>query len=662
MGGELAERLLARKGGHAVMLRVANEVCDVLTRACDGAVALHRFGSPEQLFVAMEHARFQADAMLLGVGLEQPVRVVQRIHSFGLDVPVLVMTEPARNEQLSQALKFAPFIGRDVSSWCCDSLESLPKVLTAAVTRTRKRRQFKGSIAEAQRNLGKLRSDRPPVSHYFERLLDRAPMGVVNVDVHGTILSLNRYACQVLGISEREALGTAFRGYLPENEHPRLRDILARCVAPMRAKRPEILEVRPKGGSARHAEVIASSLVDRTGQLGATVFLQDVTDKVWEERKRLKAEEALRSSEARYRELIQTMSEALAMTDKDYRITFVNRSFCDMFGYTVKETVRRPLLEFVHPDDRAMMAERMAARGEDAAERFETTWVARDGRVIHTLTSPRTFVDGDGRFAGCLGVFTDITERKRVEQWERAHLQELAHVSRITTIGQMSSQIAHELAQPLTAIGGMSAALLKLLRAQAVSEKDTHETLSEISIQADRARDIIIRLRDFVRNEELRRADIDINDLIRTVIRLANPRLQNGRLEMGLDLTEGLPPVLGDRVLIEQVLLNLVRNALEAMEGDPGRSHRVAVCSAPHGEDELEVLVSDTGPGLGKEFMDELFQPFFTTKAEGMGMGLAITRSVINAHGGRIWAEPNPGGGAVFRFTLPLTSAKDRET
>ncbi len=776
----------APERGHAALLGVDNTAHRLLVERLDGRITLRRFGSPNQLFAAMEHAGLQADALVLGVQLEQPVRVVQRVHGFGLDIPVLVMTEPARYEQFSQALKFAPFIGNDVKSWCCDSLETLPRVLTEAVNRAQKRRQFKGSMAEAQRHLGKLPGERPQVTHYFQRLLDRAPIGVLNVDVQGTILSLNRYACRVFEVNERETLGTAVSRFLPEEEHHRLRDIIARCVAPMSKRVPEILAIQSQGGLARHVEVIASSLVDRTGQLGATLIFQDVTARVQAERRRQRAEDALRSSEERYRELIQTMNEALAMTDQDYHITFVNRSFCEMFGYSVNEVLGRPLLDLVHPDNQAMVAKRMAAKDDCPARRFETAWLARDGHSIYTLTSPRTFVDAEGHFAGCLGVFTDITDRKRVEeelrnseaqlrlvtdaipmlivyldreqrlrfvnraftdwyrverdksiglhladligdlayrtmrpsieaaldgqtveceqslvvpdqverdvrcafvpdmddasslhglvavisditeskhieQWERTRLQELAHVSRITTIGEMSSQIAHELAQPLTAISAMSTALSKLLKTDRATRDDIGETLSEISMQSSRAREIIIRLRDFVRNEEVRHIPIDINDLIRTVVRLAEPEVRHRSMEMVLELVDDLPRMNGDRILIEQVLLNLVRNAMDAMFGHGDGVHRLTIRCAADGKEWQEVSVSDTGPGLSADLKSKIFEPFFTTKADGMGMGLAITRSVIEAHGGRLRVECNPSGGATFRFSLPVETDTDSE-
>jgi PAS domain S-box-containing protein len=491
------------------------------------------------------------------------------------------------------------------------------------------------------------------VTHFVERLLDRAPIGVLNVDVRGMILGVNRYACQVLAASEREALGVPFTRFLPPAEHARLRGLIGRCVAPVRKQTPEIFEIDAGAGRQRHVEVIASSLVDRTGQLGSTLILQDVTDRVLAEHRRQSAEAALRESERRYREVVQTMNEGLAMTDAEYRITFVNQAFSDMFGLDSEALVGRPLHELVHPDHARLLQERMAIRGMCGSSRFEAAWIAGDGQILHTLTSPRHFFDQSGDFTGCLGVFTDITESKRIERLERQRLLELAHVSRVTTIGQMSSQIAHELSQPLTAINALSSALVKLFEADAASIDETRDTLREISGQAKRARDIVIRLRDFVRKSELQFDAVDLNDTIRTVLRLANVESRHRGMTVALDLAEDLPEVTADRVLLEQVLLNLVRNAIDAMESLAPTQRRLRLSSAMLGDDAIRITVADSGPGLTEEYMPDLFQPFFTTKTDGMGMGLAITRSIIEAHGGTIDAEQNPGGGALFRFTVP---------
>ena len=402
--------------GTAVLLQVGEEADGLIATAVQGRIALSRARAPSELFEALEAASSKPHALVIGTGVDEPVRVVQRARSSGADMPVLILTDREHREQLAQTLRFAPFIGHDVTPWSGDDIADLPDVLVRSVERSLKRRHFKGSIAEAQRHLGQIPKGPPQVTHFVERLLDRAPIGVLNVDVHGTILSLNRYACQVLAASERDALGTSLTQFLPESQHLRFRNLIARCVAPMRKRMPEILEMHSEAGERRHVEVIASSLVDRTGQLGATLILQDVTDRVQAERERQAAETALRASERRYRELVETMNEGLAMTDAHYRITFVNRTFCQMFALDAGEVLGRPLLDLVHDQDKAMMQERIAARSSCASPSFETAWTGGDGRILYTLTSPRHFFDEQGTFTGCLGVFTDITERRRVEE------------------------------------------------------------------------------------------------------------------------------------------------------------------------------------------------------------------------------------------------------
>jgi PAS domain S-box-containing protein len=771
----------AQAPGVAVLLQVGDEADALISNAVAGRIVLSRAQAPNELFEVLEAASSKPHALVIGTGVDEPVRVVQRARSSGADMAVLILTERERREQLAQTLRFAPFIGHDVTPWSRDDLGKLPDVLVRSVERALKRRHFKGSIAEAQRHLGRIPNGTPQVTHFVERLLDRAPIGVLNVDVHGTILSLNRYACQVLAASERDALGTVLTQFLPETEHIRFRNLIARCVAPMRKRMPEILEIRSEAGAWRHVEVIASSLVDRTGQLGATLILQDVTDRVLAERKRQAAEAALRAGERRYRELVETMNEGLAMTDAHYRITFVNRTFCQMFALDASEVLGRPLLDLVHAQDKDMMRERIASRSSCASPSFETAWTGGDGRMLYTLTSPRHFFDEQGAFTGCLGVFTDITERrrvaeelrqseaqlrlvtdaipvlivyldraqrlrffnrafadwyglndsgkgallgevigtathrkvqplveaalggepvecemaiafrgqvsrdvrcslipdsdqedrvrgivavitditerKRIEQWERQHLLELSHVSRVTTIGQMSSQIAHELSQPLTAINGLSTALVKLRESDSASPDEVNETLREISGQAKRAREIVIRLRDFVRRSEIRYIAIDMNETIRTVVRLANVEASHQRIRVELVLAQDLPEVSADRVLIEQVLLNLVRNAVDAMEALPGDARHLRIASEAPDVARVRVSVTDNGTGLTDELIPNLFEPFFTTKDDGMGMGLAITRSIIQAHDGVLEAHNNPDAGATFRFTLPTAPA-----
>lgn len=640
--------------GRVILLNVDLNVRNLLAGSAGVQFCFDEMASASQMFVELEQMKCEIDAMLLGVQLKEPVRIAQRIHSMGRDIPLLILTEPQRYEQLRQALKFAPFLGNYVVPWSTGELEKLPGMLLETVRRTQKRRAYRGSIAAAQKRLVDVRRERPQVTHYLDRLLDHAPIGVLNIDISGSVLGVNRRASQILRLTEREALGTSLLNFFPETDRETLRNMIAQCVAPARMRLPEVFDISTSVGTVCYIEVMASSLVDRSGQLGATVIIQDVTARVRAEQERREAEEALRISERRYRELVQTMSEALALTDAEHFITYVNESFCSMFGYSSDEVIGKHLLSLVHADDYDIMRERMSKPVQvKGVQRYETAWVTKEGERIYTLTSPKRIFDPDNGYVGCLGVFTDITERKQVEEREKKHMVELAHVSRVTTIGEMSSQIAHELAQPLTAIAGLSTGCLKMLKSGTGEQEEILESITDISQQAKRAREIVVRLRNFVRNEEMQYARIELNELVRTVVNLVEVEARWNQLPVNLQLHEPLPATRGDRILIEQVVLNLVRNGIEAMQQTERIRRSLTIRTSSLDAGMLQVEVIDTGTGISEANLKQIFEPFFTTKSDGMGMGLVISRSIIDAHGGRLSAKRNKQGGATFCFTLP---------
>ena len=345
--------------------------------------------------------------------------------------------------------------------------------------------------------------------------------------------------------------------------------------------------------------------------------------------------------------------------DTTQRVRFFNRAFADWYGLgeggtnaLLRDVIGAATHEQVCPLVDAALA------GEPVECELAIAYRGQVSRDVRCSLIPD--LDQDARVRGVVAVITDITERKRIEQWERQHLLELSHVSRVTTIGQMSSQIAHELSQPLTAINGLSTALVKLVERGSAGTEEVRETLREISGQAKRAREIVIRLRDFVRRSEIRYIAIDMNETIRTVVRLANIEARHQGIRVELVLAEDLPEVSADRVLIEQVLLNLVRNAVDAMEAVPADARHLRIASAAPDGARVQVTVTDNGAGLTDELIPSLFEPFFTTKDDGMGMGLAITRSIVQAHEGELEVHNNPDAGASFRFTLPTAPARDR--
>jgi two-component system sensor histidine kinase TtrS len=248
----------------------------------------------------------------------------------------------------------------------------------------------------------------------------------------------------------------------------------------------------------------------------------------------------------------------------------------------------------------------------------------------------------------------EASERRRAEAEARERQAELAHVHRLNTMGEMASGFAHELNQPLAAIVNYAKGTVRRLRQGAMAADELLPVLEQVATQAERAAAIIRRIRAFIRKEEPRHAALDLNKAIRDTIDLMTTEAGRQGVRLVLDLAEPLPLVSADVIQLEQVIVNLVRNAIEAMVDAGTPTRRVTLTTARAASGAVEVAVADTGPGLPEAGRDRLFDPFFTTKADGLGLGLSISQSIVEAHGGRLTAETGAGGGAVFRFTLPV--------
>jgi two-component system sensor histidine kinase DctS len=247
----------------------------------------------------------------------------------------------------------------------------------------------------------------------------------------------------------------------------------------------------------------------------------------------------------------------------------------------------------------------------------------------------------------------DITDRKRAEEDARVHQQELAHVLRRSTMGEMAAVFAHEVNQPLSAIISYAKGCVHRLRAGSWSPEALLPALDEIVSQAVRAGEIIRRMRHFVGKGELQRQSLDLNDLVNEVLHFVTAEAREHDVRLHVELAADLPSLEGDGVQIEQVILNLLRNALEAIYEDPGPQPLLTVCTRRVGGN-VEVAVCDSGAGLRPDIAADVFEPFVTSKSAGLGMGLSICRSIIDAHGGRVWSTANPDRGMTFYFTLPL--------
>jgi C4-dicarboxylate-specific signal transduction histidine kinase len=252
-----------------------------------------------------------------------------------------------------------------------------------------------------------------------------------------------------------------------------------------------------------------------------------------------------------------------------------------------------------------------------------------------------------------IGAVMDMTAAKRAEEELHQARADLAHVTRVTTLGELTASIAHEVNQPVCAVVTNADAGLRWLAAQPPDLEEARQALGRIVNEGNRASEVIDRVRALVKKAPPRKDRLDINEIILEVIALTRSEVHRNRVALQVQLLSGLPPISGDRIQLQQVILNLIINAIEAMSGMSDGPREVLVGSRNDGADDVLVAVRDSGRGLDAERLDHLFDAFYTTKPNGLGMGLAISRSIIEAHGGRLWATPNGPRGAIFQFMLP---------
>lgn len=369
-----------------------------------------------------------------------------------------------------------------------------------------------------------------------------------------------------------------------------------------------------------------------------------------------RAEVAGRTEAAWRRAMEDSALVALRARDFDGRCLYVNRTFCDMVGLPAEQMVGLlPPMPYWPPDAFEEMTERnrRSLAGQAPREGFEARWQHSSGRMIDVMVFESPLVDAGGRQIGWMGSIIDITERKRLEERERRQVETLAHNARLTMLGEVASTLAHELNQPLTAIASYNAGIGNSLAKLGVQDELVLGALQRLGQQAEHAGRIVARIREFLTRREPRHEACDLNEVIGAAVDLLRRDAQRRDIALELSLAPGVPSVLADAVLIEQVVINLVRNAADALLArDSGR--RIAVSSRVAG-DFVRVDVRDNGPGLQGRRIEQLCAPFYSTKAEGMGMGLAICRSIVEAHQGVLDASDATNGGALFSFSLPLS-------
>jgi two-component system sensor histidine kinase DctS len=382
------------------------------------------------------------------------------------------------------------------------------------------------------------------------------------------------------------------------------------------------------------------------------------------------AENALRQQMAFRTAMEDSLLTGLRARDLEGRVTYVNPAFCRMVGLPAEELIgKKPPMPYWAPEAMADYEYRFkkVLQG-DAVPQFETVFQRPDGVRVPVLVFEAPLVDGAGHHTGWMSSMLDITDRKRAEDLARQQQEKLETSSRLATMGEISSMLAHELNQPLAAISSYTTGALNVLAragdgappATPLDAGMLRRALEQANTQARRAGQIIRSVHEFVKKREPRREHVAIPELVEGIRALVELQARQSYVALQFEVPPGLPPVLADRLLLEQVLLNLTRNGIEAMQGiDPERRLLRIAAQARLGQ--VAVSVADNGHGIAPEVAERLFSPFFSTKAEGMGMGLSICRTAIEFHGGTLTHADNPGGGTVFTFTLQQVQAEQAD-
>ena len=364
------------------------------------------------------------------------------------------------------------------------------------------------------------------------------------------------------------------------------------------------------------------------------------------------APEPIDSESALLRSILETVPDAMVVIDRRVTVQFFSKAAERLFGYAADE-VRGQNVKILMPSPYRDQHDRYLRRYQETGERR----IIGIGRVVvgqrkDGSTFPMELSVGEASGGHLFtGFVRDLTERQRNER--RLHeLQDgLLHVSRLSTMGQMAAALAHELNQPLTATANYSRAAIRLLEAKQPNLDRIRQAMQNAADQTMRSGEIIRRLRDFVTHSEVSRQPEDVVTLVEEACGLALIGAKELGITVHISQDPDVPQAVVDRVQIQQVLLNVIRNAVEAMTESPVRDLSVGTSVQL---DRVLVTVTDTGVGIPAEIAAKLFQPFVTTKPEGMGIGLSVCRTIIEAHGGRLWVEPNRPGGSIFRFTLPM--------
>jgi PAS domain S-box-containing protein len=427
-----------------------------------------------------------------------------------------------------------------------------------------------------------------------------------------------------------------------------------------------------KDGTVKWVTGAWGPVVDETGRLvGVRGTCRDITELVVTEQarqdamqkfrtivqeitERKRAEQVLRESEERFRNMADTAPVMIWVSGPDKLFTFFNKTWLDFTGRTLEQELGNGWVEGVHPDDLGHCYESFSS-SFDARRNFNIELRLRraDGEYRWVLCSGVPRFEPGGVFAGYIGSDIDITDQKHAEAMLRQNLDEIAHLNRVAAMGELTASMAHELNQPLAAILSNAQAASRFLSSESPDLTQARECLTDIAADDKRAGEVIKSLRELLKKGKFQMSVVDLNEVVGEVIRLVGHHALLGNVSIRFEPLPSLHPVLGDRIQLYQMVLNLIVNGLDATAERP-RGERWVLVRTVESSGGVELSVEDSGKGIAESDLSHLFEPFFSTKREGLGMGLSISSSIVRAHGGRIWAERSVGRGAIFHCVLPV--------
>lgn len=805
----------ASKNGVLQLLGVSPVVSDLLFDQLWPAHAISKIEDKANIYASFEEGGKSADTVLLGLDVEEPVSIAQRLFLYDKNVPIFILSEPAHCAQLKKTLMFSPFASNEIVAWPVSDIDELSTAIQKAIQRRQLRMKYQNTIARSHINLEKLPLLQPEADHYLDQLLHHAPIGVLTIDVNGSILTANHQALDILDISEHLALGQSVGMLLPLRERPKAKMLLESSFDSFERQDPQIFEADSETRGTCFIEVILTPLAYRTGQKGAMLILQDVTKRVLAERERQRVEEDQRlhlrvlrsfyeissnlelqlkeklqlllrlgseqfgmpiavlsriddkayyihdsigghlsfspgstkkltetfcsetilhgeplafenasvmkkrsghysckvdkikayigvriivegslygtlsfaSEEARrvpFRpadlEVLKLMSQwvgnelqrefvgaymaklssaleqaadSVIITDHNRSIEYVNPSFENMTGYTREEVLGKKAYFLRHGSEQpALYDELWQSISSGGVYRGVIINRKKDGTVYHEQKTITPLKDDQGNITHFISTGHDISDLVKAEEQDRLHKAEFAHVARLGVLGEMTSGLAHELNQPLCAITTYAQTCVRIIQSENYKMEDVSYGLKQVIKQAELGGDIFRRLRDFARKEEKPQTPSSIRDIVHEVRDFTRAECLQNQIQLTVQIPDQLPLVRVDPIQVEQVLINLVRNSMDALL-DVDESRRKIVLSAKkYKRKYICVSVSDSGYGCSDDVAPRLYEPFFTTKKHGLGIGLGISQTIVVTHGGNLWLDKNTSNGATFSFTL----------